>query len=44
MYYRKEIKTHSLNGFTSYAKNYVIEIIRPHVLLKTATYVECKAK
>ena len=40
----EKIKTHSLNGFTSYAKNYIIKNIHLYVLLKTATYVECKAK
>ena len=39
-----KIKTHSLNGFTLYAKNYIIKNIHRHVLLKTAKYVECKAK
>ena len=34
-----KIKTHSL-----YAKNYIIKNIHRYVLLKTATYVECKAK
>ena len=38
-----KIKTHSLNGFTMYAKDYIIKNIHRYVLLKTATYVECKA-
>ena len=42
MYYRKTQNSNSLNGFNSYAKNYVIKIM--YVLLETATHVECKAK
>ena len=37
-------KTHSLNGLISYAKSYIIKNIPLYVILKTATYVECKAK
>ena len=35
----EKIKTHSFNGFTSYAKNYVIKIVRLNICAIENCYI-----
>ena len=38
----EKVFTYSINGMTTYAKNTLLEIMKPLVLLQIATYVNCK--